>query len=471
MFKEISRPFDVHKWSNHPEVNNFLNSIYDNHFKLQKSEILKKHLKVVLLDLYIAWQQHPNMKIGVHMYRNNYKAKSRYNELHISHKTINVVKELHDLNFINLVTGFYPGRITRIWAATKLIKLFEKAKFKSDDIGSHKNKEVLILRDTNRNDIEYTDTKRTDEMRSLLKEYNHLLSNTFIDIPELDIPNIQLDNKFITISSHEKFVRRIFSNNSWDDNGRFYGGWWQRIPKSWRSKIYINEMPTIEDDYGSLHPILLYAKRGIDYHSLQKGDPYNVAKLYLENPDDQRKLIKKLFLTAINAKDEKSCFQAVKSELQIELQNFKFTFDNLREILDELKNLHPEISDDFCNGKGIGLLNLDGQIAEYIIKKFTYSNIAVLCIHDSFIVSFKQDDFLRTTMNDAVKEVIDNANPIIKRKNFGYSEINNFNYLDRNVYLNSLDYMRSNSQIETSGYLYRKQMFNEYLEGSKRKTL
>ena len=230
-------------------------------------------------------------------------------------------------------------------------------------------------------------------------------------------------------------------------------------------------MPTIEDDYGSLHPILLYAKKGIDYHSLQKGDPYNVAKLYLENPDDQRKLIKKLFLTAINAKDEKSCFQAVKSELQTELQNFKFTFDNLREILDELKNLHPEISDDFCNGKGIGLLNLDGQIAEYIIKKFTYSNIPVLCIHDSFIVSFKQDDFLRTTMNDAVKEVIDNANPIIKRKNFGYSEINNFNYLDRNVYLNSLDYMRSNSQIETSGYLYRKQMFNEYLEGSKRKTL
>jgi len=26
MFKEISRPFDVHKWSNHPEVNNFVNS-------------------------------------------------------------------------------------------------------------------------------------------------------------------------------------------------------------------------------------------------------------------------------------------------------------------------------------------------------------------------------------------------------------------------------------------------------------
>ena len=51
-------------------------------------------------------------------------------------------------------------------------------------------------------------------------------------------------------------------------------------------------------------------------------------------------------------------------------------------------------------------------------------------------------------MNDAVKEVIDNANPIIKRKNFGYAEINNFNYLDRNIYLNSLDYKRSNSRLK-----------------------
>ena len=89
MQKVISRPFDVHKWSDHLEVNNFVNSIYENHFKLHKSEVLKKHLKVVLLDLYIAWLQHPRMQIGIHMNNNAYKAKSRYNELHISKKTRN----------------------------------------------------------------------------------------------------------------------------------------------------------------------------------------------------------------------------------------------------------------------------------------------------------------------------------------------------------------------------------------------
>ena len=28
-------------------------------------------------------------------------------------------------------------------------------------------------------------------------------------------------------------------------------------------------MPTIEDDYSSLHPILLYAQKGIDYNKLK----------------------------------------------------------------------------------------------------------------------------------------------------------------------------------------------------------
>ena len=244
MNNELSRPFDVHKCSDHPEVNNFVKLIYENHFRLQKSDIVKKQLKVVLLDLYIAWLQHPKMKIGINMNNNAYKAKSRYNELHILKITPEIVRYLNKLGFINVKNGYFgqglkEGRITRISATEKLIDLFKKAIFRDEDIKYHEDKEVIILRDENKNDIEYLDTKRTKEMRSLLKEYNYLLSRIFIDIPELDIPNIQLGNKFITISSHEKFIRRIFSNNSWNDNERFYGGWWQRIPKSWRSKIYI----------------------------------------------------------------------------------------------------------------------------------------------------------------------------------------------------------------------------------------
>ena len=134
MNNELSRPFDVHKWSDHPEVNNFVNLIYENHFRLQKSDIVKKQLKVVLLDLYIACLQHPKMKIGINMNNNAYKAKSRYNELHISKKTPQIIRYLKKLDLINLKNGYFAqglkeGRITRIWPTQKLISLFEKAKF------------------------------------------------------------------------------------------------------------------------------------------------------------------------------------------------------------------------------------------------------------------------------------------------------------------------------------------------------
>ena len=104
----------------------------------------------------------------------------------------------------------------------------------------------------------------------------------------------------------------------------------------------------------------------------------------------------------------------------------------------QLKDNHSEIADDFCNGKGIGLLNLDSQIAEYIIEKFVLSNIPILCVHDSFIVSVKQDNFLRKTMVDTVENIISNANPKIKRVGFGYTEIHSNRHLDRDFYLDRM---------------------------------
>ena len=48
-----SRPLDVHRWSEYTEVNKFVDDIYKTYFK-QKTNIRKKHLKVIILDLYVA---------------------------------------------------------------------------------------------------------------------------------------------------------------------------------------------------------------------------------------------------------------------------------------------------------------------------------------------------------------------------------------------------------------------------------
>ena len=80
-FIDNSRPFDVHRWSDHPESNIFVNKIYDEYFRWNNPVLTKKHLKVVLLDLYVCWSEDPNQQIGILLGSNAYKAKSRYNAL------------------------------------------------------------------------------------------------------------------------------------------------------------------------------------------------------------------------------------------------------------------------------------------------------------------------------------------------------------------------------------------------------
>ena len=100
------------------------------------------------------------------------------------------LKQLNNQNFINLVTGFNPGKITRIWAANKLIKLFEKAKFKSDDIGSHKNKEVLILED-----FKFSSPKTSDYIK-IIKAFGLESKKTLLVTSETN-KNIYLSSRNI----------------------------------------------------------------------------------------------------------------------------------------------------------------------------------------------------------------------------------------------------------------------------------
>jgi hypothetical protein len=92
----------------------------------------------------------------------------------------------------------------------------------------------------------------------------------------------------IRLSHHEKFIKRIFNNNDWNNGGRFYGGWWQRIPSEWRSRIRIGNMPVSEVDFKGLHIVLLYAIEGVNYIE----DPYLINGL--ETTERMRMLLKQV---------------------------------------------------------------------------------------------------------------------------------------------------------------------------------
>jgi hypothetical protein len=238
-----SRILDVHRWSEHQEANLFVDEVHDTYLNNQSNEnkrIQKKHLKVVLLDLYVGWLNDPDLNIAVHMTDGAYSdgtvftyqkgKKSRYNELNIKVSTIKIVHRLRDAGLIGFKKGIEGdpekhGFISRIWPTDKLAKLFEDAAFGEFDIGYDKGRETIILRDEEKDEVEYTDKAHIKQMRLAVKQYNKLLEKTFIDIQSVDKPaRIELpegkkrrrNNRrvFVNITHHDKFVRRIFNNNT-----------------------------------------------------------------------------------------------------------------------------------------------------------------------------------------------------------------------------------------------------------------
>ena len=100
-----SRPLDVHKWSEYPEVNQAVNHIYSEFVALDKikdddDEKFKKHLKVVILDLYVCYLSDPVKFIGYP--RNNNKLENdRYNQLFINVRQLRkVVDWLDELGYL-----------------------------------------------------------------------------------------------------------------------------------------------------------------------------------------------------------------------------------------------------------------------------------------------------------------------------------------------------------------------------------
>lgn len=218
---EYSRPLDVHRWSDHPEVNQFVNKIWneylEHHFKTsgevgkRPKSSFKNQFKVLLLDLYIAWKQDPELLISVRRSSGAYITGSRYNALHISFKIVAVIDYLETAGLIQQKLGSeLSQRVTRIWPTTNLISLFETARFLIFDIVSHQDKEVIVLNVTTTEEInddqqtqrrpkkkkskpvEYDDEDYgpIQQMRCDLQAYNKLLHNTFVDIGSLDSPNV-----------------------------------------------------------------------------------------------------------------------------------------------------------------------------------------------------------------------------------------------------------------------------------------
>ena len=263
--------------------------------------------------------------------------------------------------------------------------------------------------------VEYDQTlPHVVEMVKVLKAYNDLLSRTHIHLANIDKPYItRVEKKTgkeikVQISNASKTVRRVFSRGKWDCFGRFSGGFWQRVgdkeESPYRRNIRINNEPTVELDYSSLHPNILTVEAGLeplkDVYTLG----YQVDKKF--DQEQQRQIMKGLVLNLLNATKLDAALDAFTYK-----QPTGHPFKRLKKTqfyayVDAFKTKHPHLADKIGNDEGIRLMFIDSQIMNIIIEKATTQEVPILTVHDSVICREKDEPYVRKLMREATKQVV-----------------------------------------------------------------
>jgi hypothetical protein len=181
----------------------------------------------------------------------------------------------------------------------------------------------------------------------------------------------------------------------------------------------------------------------------------------VNNPEHYRDITKLFFLLSFNASDEQALYKAFRSELDYREYPYSFPDDVLSELLDTIKEQHPNISHMICSGAGLRLMNIDSRICDYIIADFVRTSTPILTVHDSFIVPFGEEDRLNQLMKEAFEDVTNKVGIEVKfNQNLTKTQLYGHGAQDRDWYLRMFDWITKGNP--TNGYQKRLKRHRKY---------
>ena len=389
-----SRLLDVHHISQYPEVSNFISIIFSEldaggYLKRAPKRKALKHLKVIVLDLYVVATTPWVEFVSYSRSAGDYVPGMRLHSLFLRHRMlIRIVDGLVSLGYARSFIGFYDrgkgvGFQSRLQATDRFMSLGER-KHVTREMIKRIEGPLITLRDEKKNPIDFTETLEIQRMRESLSSYNCFLKNFSIAIDRKDeeITQILIRKEKTHVNFDCVSMHRVF-NGDFDHGGRFYGAWWQGIPRELRPYITIDGEQTSELDYSSQHLRMLYAESGDEYHWLKGSDddPYLLEGFTKE----ERKLQKQIVLVLVNASDRESAVKAISKEINDRRWPFPKNHAFIESRINALLHKHEEIRHHAFSGVGLKLQRLDSDICQYVLAHMQVKGIPVLPVHDSFI--------------------------------------------------------------------------------------
>jgi hypothetical protein len=416
---QYSRPIDVHRMSEYPEVQRVITFLLSH---LKEAVLIKgsprdkvlRHLKVVVLDLYIAYLGDPLVYVGYPRGSDAYQSGTRLRKLHLGLDSMKkVVDSLSTLGYLEDHRGIYDrdretGFNSRMRATPRLIDLIDNNDVASSMI-ARVDDDVIVLREKiakedggGKRELSFDDTDEIVRMREELCSYNTFLQShkLGLSLPVKEVESNLIARRCAAIDYTRNRLYRIF-NGDFSSGGRFYRGWWQNIPRDLRKYITIDGEPCSELDYSGQHLLLLYA-RGQDEYVWLKGlddDPY-----YLEKYGGEvRDLLKVAILILVNETDRQKVVRAIRKKINYDFPDLQSTDAFINPLIDELMEKHPIVRQHFFSGSGSALQYQDSQIAEYVLKNMQAHGYVALPIHDSFVTQDKHLAQLYSLMKEAYR--------------------------------------------------------------------
>lgn len=320
----------------------------------------------------------------------SYKLPKRYAVNSFSNKTMtSVLDDMAAKGLVDCYKGFkgidhYQG-LASFWCPTDAFRNLLGA-WQSEAltvIWFNAEIELVELKDLTEKLIDYTDNINTFAIRQAVSSTNDLrLQHVWQYQPQAErkmhhnaITDRLITKGYITLAPQELICQRKFKED-FSTGGRFYAPF-QQLTKNERATITIDGRPTVELDIKSAQPRILYNMRGL----ASPVDCYQIDGI-------SRDVAKQLMLVALNAKTREEAVRALCIDLKI-------SRSEVLDYLGKLTEFHKPISASFYSSAWRIVQYQDGELTNDILRASLASSIAVLPVHDSYIVdSYKREQML-----------------------------------------------------------------------------
>lgn len=287
-----------------------------------------------------------------------------------------------------------------VCATKQLTELFNEPMIEQSEQTYRETLQTILLRDKEKQLIEYDETQKTKSMRHIVQALNETNSSyTFIDSDGHLLENSQIVRIFNgSFASGGRFYRHdilTIPNSMLDDNGKKV----KLEPGKTRLGVTIDGEDVAEVDFVCLHPTLLYDLCRLERPWLN--DLYSYLGAVAEN---ERNALKVAVNVLLNARSKRSAICAIENDLPKHGLKWNAT-DVVRGVEEKLLDVKSR----FCNNvsTGLWLQNVESEIMSRVVSNFVAANAPLLPVHDSAIVREKDVYTLVQSMGKYYCELVE----------------------------------------------------------------